>query len=723
MKDLVSEMILLPMEEIQQEETIKVDASEDKAHPGTTQITLKCGDAFVVTNVHGDLVAAKQEMGLFWHGMRFLRTCNLLLEQRPLMALSHHIANMGDACQIDLTNIPFTAAHDLAIEQGVIHVNRHIELHGDYLAQTFTITSFHSVPVPLTLSLKLDADFCDLFEVRGLRRERHGELQPIRANNTTMVFSYRGLDNVERATQVEFEPAANHVSLGRIDWTLDLIRGQAVQICIKARMRDGEAKHFSTDAAVSSRQDLPQPTLQTNDPFFNRLLTRGMHDLVMLSTMTPHGYYPYAGIPWFCCPFGRDGLITALEFLPWFPQVVRGTLAFLAAHQGTKVEPFTDEEPGKILHEFRMGELANCREIPYIPYYGTIDATLLFLITLEGYIRWTNDLAFLKQLWPHAQAAARWMSEYGDRDHDGFIEYHKTSPTGLDNQGWKDSWDAISHGDGRLATSPLALCEVQGYAFAAYRAMGYLASRMGKADEAGRWGQIAKTLRENFLRHFWWEQEHALYLALDKDKAPCDVVTSNAGQCLWTGIVPEEQAKLIISRLMREDMYSGWGLRTLSAHAKRYNPMSYHNGSVWPHDTALVGAGFSRYGGKSEAAQLLKGMFEASLYFEGARLPELHCGFAQRHGYGPTRYPVACSPQGWAAGAPFMLINGLLGFQPSAEEQRLTLHASTLPDWLYTLEIDGLYVGSRRVHLRFERTGEHTEVIASHDNEVDIHIV
>ena len=292
-----------------------------------------------------------------------------------------------------------------------------------------------------------------------------------------------------------------------------------------------------------------------------------------------------------------------MEFVPWFPEIARGTLAFLAAHQGTKFDEFTEEEPGRILHEYRRGEMANCREIPFIPYYGTIDATPLFLIALESYIRWTNDMELLRQLWPNALAAAAWMQQHGDRDQDGFLEYARVSEKGLTNQGWKDSWDSVSHGDGRLAEAPIALCEVQGYTYAAYQAMAYLARRMVKVKEADRWRHAADLLQDNFVRQFWWEREDVFYMALDGQKEPCDVVTSNAGQCLWTGIVPDEQAQRMIDRLQRDDMYTEWGIRTLSGSAPRYNPMSYHNGSVWPHDTALIGAGFARYGRKDGRGQ------------------------------------------------------------------------------------------------------------------------
>ncbi|HZT98751.1 MAG TPA: amylo-alpha-1,6-glucosidase, partial [Ktedonobacteraceae bacterium] len=428
-------------------------------------------------------------------------------------------------------------------------------------------------------------------------------------------------------------------------------------------------------------------------------------------------------IPWYACPFGRDGLIACLQFLPWFPEVVRGTLTFLAAHQGTKVDAFTEEEPGKILHEMRTGEMANCREIPYIPYYGTVDATPLFLILLEAYMRWTNDVALLQQLWPNAEAAAHWMVEYGDKDGDGFLEYHRALDTGLFNQGWKDSLDSVSHSDGRIAESPIALCEVQGYAFAAYRATAYLARRVGQVEHASSWEQRAAELQSLFLERFWWEEEDVFYEALDKDKLPCAVVSSNAGQCLWTGIVPPEYAHKMIARLMREDMFCGWGIRTLSAQAALYNPMSYHNGSVWPHDTALIGAGFSLFGAKEQTSALLKGVYQAGLFFEGMRLPELFCGFPQRPGFAPTRYPVACAPQAWAAGAPFMLLNALLGLQPDAEHQRLTLDRPTLPDWLQSMEIRGLRLGERHLHLRLVRTGNQTNVVVDAENEVAVRVL
>ena len=733
--------------ETRQTEPLQLEVLEDKAHSGGRQMVLKSGDTFLVADACGDFLATRPEMGLFRAGTRFLRTCNLYLQGRSLVTLSHQVAYVGNTCHVDLTNAPFTTQEGEVVEQGTIHVARLLELEQDYLLQGMTLTSFHTRPVSVVVSMEVRADFCDLFEVRGWNRMQRGLLLPNDYRKGEMVLSYRGLDGVERMTQVQFEPEVDAMQEGRVDWVLELACGDAVQVCIKVAMgesnreakgnaliplrnqegaigvQDAMGQQGAINRAPTLRNEQHQPGLFSDDPFFNRFLAQGMHDVMMLCTMTPYGYYPYAGIPWFSCPFGRDGLITALEFLPYYPQVARGTLAFLAAYQGTKIEPFTEEEPGKILHEFRTGEMAHCAEIPFVPYYGTVDATPLFLITLEAYVRWTNDLAFLEQLWPNAVAAARWLMTYGDKDGDTFIEYHCASELGLRNQGWKDAWDAISHSDGRVANSPLALCEVQAYAYGAYRAVSQLARKLGKDYEATYWDRAANQLRTNFLRSFWWEDEQVFYQGLAEQKEPCDVVSSNAGQCLWTGIVPESLAEKVMERLMREDMFCGWGMRTLSARAKRYNPMSYHNGSVWPHDTALIGLGFAQYGHKQDAGRLLQSLFDASAYFENARLPELYCGFTRREGYGPTRYPVSCSPQAWAAGAPFALLSGMLGFQPDAAQGRLTLDRPMLPAWLNTLEIRNMWVGTRRVHLHLLRVGQYVQVNAGNENEVELCVV
>lgn len=693
------------------------------------KIALKHGDAFMLTDARGDMPTSEPETGLFWHGTRFLRACDLFVEGLPLVTLSHSISDEEGACQIDLTNPFLPLPQEHGIYQGLVHLRRQIELSGQRLTQTFLLTSFEPAPIEVRVGLKTGADFRDIFEVRGMERPERGEALPPLVDAGEVVFRYHGLDAIERKTHIRLDPPADRIVNDGIFWHLRLERGETVRLQVEITVSEQHLESADPPIVASESSariralHMDLPGVQSDNVFFNRVLARGMHDLIMMCTPTPEGLYPYGGIPWYACPFGRDALITSLEFLPWFPEVARGTLAFLIAHQGKKEDPFTEEEPGRILHEYRTGEMANCREIPFIPYYGSIDATPLFLMLLEAYIRWTNDVAFLKTHWASAQAAAQWMLKYGDRDGDTFLEYAKTSETGLVNQGWKDSWDSVSYRDGRLGEPPIALCEVQGYAYAAYRAMGYLASRLGHFDKQERWNQTAETLRMNFLRSFWWEEEYTFYLALDGQKKPCDVVTSNAGHCLWSGIVPDEWGQSVIERLLASDMYTEWGIRTLSSREQRYNPMSYHNGSVWPHDTALVGAGLARFGRKREAGELLGNLYGVSLHYEGARLPELFCGFTRRRGFAPTRYPVACSPQSWAAGAPFLLLSSVLGFEPEAERPRLMLRKPMLPDWLDHLELRGLRLGDRHAHLHFARMGNDTAVTLTGDMGIDIHVL
>jgi glycogen debranching enzyme len=400
--------------------------------------------------------------------------------------------------------------------------------------------------------------------------------------------------------------------------------------------------------------------------------------------------------------------------LPYHAGVAASTLRFLAAWQGRTADDFRDEEPGKILHEYRQGEMANCREIPFVPYYGTVDATPLFLMLLAEYARWTGDVALVRELWPAAGAALEWLAHAGDRDGDGYLEYETRSSLGLANQGWKDSEDAVSHADGRLARTPIALVEVQGYVYAALRGAADLARLLGDEDTAARLGQDAIALRERFNRDFWMEGESFYALALDGDKRPCEVVASNVGHALWTGIIDEGRAASVVKRLLAEDMFSGWGIRTLSSRERRYNPMSYHNGSVWPHDNAIGAAGFSRYRMPWATATVASGLFDASRHFEHARLPELFCGFPRQADYGPVSYPVACAPQAWAAGSVLELLTALIGIEPDAASRRITFHAPVLPPWLRFVELHGLRVGSASLDVAVSRgrDGASVELIA-----------
>ena len=606
-------------------------------HGGSTtvdpHITLKGGDAFLIADVHGDIVPTTRESGFFWRGTRFLHAATVTLQGTPLTPLSHTITDQGSSCSIDLTNQPIQRSDGTSLYQGAIHLRRVITLADGVVQQSLTLTSYVEQSIDVTICVMLDADFRDIFEVRGLDRLSHGSRKPTVYEADQMTFSYLGLDDLTRRTSLHFTPAPTQLHHRMARWTYRLHKGQPVEVTWRATANDGT----SPPAHAMTHEKLHLPAVTSDNPYLQRLLEQGIDDFAMVTTATPYGWFPYGGVPWYVCPFGRDALITSLEFLPLFPEVMRGTLAFLAAHQGTKVDLFSEEEPGRIFHELRTGEMANLKEIPFVPYYGTVDATPLFLLGLEAYIRWTHDLDFLRSLWPHAQAAAQWMLTYGDRDGDGFLEYLRANEDGLGNQGWKDSSDSVSHADGTLAEGAIALVEVQGYAYAAYRSMAWLTTLLAQPEETARWSRQADMIQQTFLDRFWWEEQSTFYLGLDGKKEPCDVVSSNAAQCLWTGIVPAHLATRIAARMGQPDMESGWGIRTLSTLAARYNPLSYHNGSVWPHDVALIGLGMSHNGDKTQTGALLSALVDVSQYYERGRLPELFCGFPRDGVGGPTQ--------------------------------------------------------------------------------------
>ncbi|HSF57028.1 MAG TPA: amylo-alpha-1,6-glucosidase, partial [Candidatus Binatia bacterium] len=541
-------------------------------------------------------------------------------------------------------------------------------------------------------------------------RERRGVRSEAKIEADQVWFAYEGLDRLVRQMRIQCDPPPNSLTPSRANFIQRLGPKEEMEFFLAY----GCEVNGSSSAGLSYRRahteaEVARKTLQAQDcqirtssEQFNEWLARSTSDLHMMFTATPFGFYPYAGVPWFSTPFGRDGIITALEYLWVNPEIARGVLAYLAAFQAKQRDPTRDAEPGKILHESRKGEMAALREIPFDRYYGSIDATPLFVVLAGAYFDCTHDLGFIRSIWPHIDLALRWIDNYGDRDGDGFLEYERHSPTGLIHQGWKDSWDAVFHGDGALVGGPVALCEVQGYAYAARLAGAAIASALGQIKKARMLLTRAEVLKENFQKSFWCEELSTYALALDGDKRQCRVSASNAGHCLYAGIAEPEEACRIAATMMAEHFFSGWGVRTLAVSESRFNPMSYHNGSIWPHDNALIAAGLARYGFKDQATRILSGLFDASLFVE-YRLPELFCGFYRRDGEGPVPYPVACSPQSWSAACVFLLLQSILGMKIEGAASRLSFVRPVLPEFLDGIQIKNLKVGNGSVDLLIQR--------------------
>jgi glycogen debranching enzyme len=679
------------------------------------RLVLKHDDAFLVADRRGDLPGLPEsEFGFYADGTRFLSQLELRVHQRRPLVLN--AAVLDDALQsaIELTNPDIQAEGRLILPGRTLRISRLLALHRNRLDQALSIESFAHQAGALELSWEFAADFLDVFEVRGHRRSRRGTTLPARVEGPALVLAYRGLDDVVRETRFEFAPAPACLDSSSARYRVSLPPGGRLELAVSAvavaspapTARRGARADAVGERRFGLRRDATR--VETGHELFNRWLERARSDLHLLLTETPEGLVAYAGIPWYVAPFGRDSLITALQVLPYQPEVARGTLGFLARHQGTTDDPFTDQEPGKIFHEYRRGELAACREIPFIPYYGTVDATPLYVILLAEYLRWTGDLDLARALWPAAERALAWMEAAGsDR---GYLAYRRRSPIGLDNQGWKDSRDAVMHASGELATPPIAVVEAQGYQFAALQGAAEVADAIGHPDTATACRQRAKTLQERFEADFWMDEEGFYALALDGDGRPCRVIASNAGHCLWSRIVSAPRAAAVARRLLAEDLFTGWGLRTLSSRERWYNPMSYHNGSVWPHDTAIAALGLRAYGFVEPFLTLAAGLFQAVEHFDRARMPELFCGFPRQPGREPTRYPVACSPQAWSAGVAFQIVSGMLGLAADARENRLTLDHPQLPAWLEWLELHGIRLWKSRIGLRVSRGREGTAV-------------
>jgi glycogen debranching enzyme len=676
---------------------------------------LKQGDTFAVFDRFGEIAPVGMgELGLFHDGTRFVSRLGLLLgEERPLL-LSSRVSDDNATLTVDLTNPDVRQNGAVAIPRGTIHIHREQLLWDAVFYERLRVSNYGRDPIRIRLLCRWEADYADIFEVRGTLREATGRKLPPVVTGSGASLSYKGLDGVVRRTRISCEPAPARISESELELDLALDAGaeQSYLVTIAFEVARVAKKPLSfAEASRTARESLERDraqcaTVSSSSEPFNIWVNRSVADLSMMLTDTGMGSYPYAGVPWFSTPFGRDGIITALETLWLNPGMAKGVLRFLAETQAQEQSQERDAEPGKIIHEMRRGEMAALGEVPFRRYYGSVDATPLFVMLAGAYARWTGDLKLILELWHHIEMALAWIDTYGDRDQDGFVEYFRNSPKGLVNQGWKDSGDSVFHEDGALATGPIALCEVQGYVYAARREAANLALALGFAPQSARLDQQAKDLQERFEAKFWCEDLSCYALALDGAKRPCRVITSNAGHSLWTGIADPSRAERLAQCLDRPEMSSGWGVRTLAWGQPRFNPMSYHNGSIWPHDNAILAAGLARYGFKEQATRILSGLFDASLFFDASRLPELYCGFPRESGAGPTQYPVACSPQAWSAGSVFLALQACLGLDVDGTHSRVCLEHPALPSGVDAITIRNLRVGQGSVDLlirRYER--------------------
>jgi glycogen debranching enzyme len=676
--------------------------------------TLKHGDTFAVFDAHGDIGAsAGGPDGVFHADTRFLSRLELLLNGLQPLLLGSNVRDDNSVLTVDLTNPDIYFDQKLLLQKDTVHILRTIFLWRDTAYQRLGIQNHSERPVNLHLALSFASDFADVFEVRGMRRERRGVMSAVNAGEQDVVLSYEGLDRQLRQTMLYFDPPPTQLGAALASYRLVLQPGErrSIFVSVKCGSLNGDrpvpflrGMHSAFRGIKAATRGMT--TIETSNGVFNQILCRSTADLYMLMTETPQGPYPYAGIPWYSTTFGRDGLITAMEMLWCDPGIAKGVLRRLAAFQATKDDPLADAQPGKILHEMRSGEMAALREVPFGLYYGSVDATPLFVLLAGLYVQHTGDKETLLELWPHIEAALRWIDGPGDPDKDGFVEYYRMTDQGLANQGWKDSQDAVFHADGRLAEGPVALAEVQGYVFAAKQLAAYCARMLGHESQAAALEAQAQRLAAQFEQRFWCPDIGSYALALDGHKQPCKVRTSNAGQLLFTGMVRPERAQAVAEDLLQPHFFNGWGIRTVANAEIRYNPMSYHNGSVWPHDNALIALGFARYGLKSAVDRLFKGMFDAASYMDLRRLPELFCGFRRGRGQGPTLYPVACMPQAWASATPFALLQASLGLEFEPTDNEIRLRNPRLPVFLDEVILRNLRLGQSSVDLSIRRHGE-----------------
>ena len=697
-------------------------------------LAVKEGDTFLYTDREGNLDhGGDYGLGLYSRDTRFLSYFRMTINGRDPVLLSS-TSERGYMSHVDLTNPDLFEGDVLAVPQQTLNIRRVRAIDGR-LFERVRVKNYNAFAVWVDVAFGFGADFADIFEVRGMTREHPQEARPPLVRAGTIEFVYDGRDDLRRVTRVSFDAEPDRVDVEDAQATaifrlhLGPFQTRLLALTIEPRVGDEDParqpdfEHAVHDLRRSYEEwDRGSTQIVTDNELFNQLLDRSLRDLRALYTQVGEHGVLAAGIPWYVTIFGRDSLIASHQLLTVNPRPAREALELLAARQGTQVDDWRDEQPGKILHEVRDGELARAGVVPHTPYYGSVDSTPWFLIVYAQHLRWTGDVDFARRLLPAAEAALGWIDRYGDIDGDGFVEYLCRSPRGIRNQGWKDSHDSIVHADGRLAEPPIALAEVQAYVYLAKLRMADVYRALDRPQDARRLEEEAEILKVRFNEAFWMKDESFFAAALDADKRQVRTVMSNPGHGLYCGIVDEDKAVPLAKRLLAPDMFSGWGVRTMSKAAAAYNPMSYHNGSVWPHDNALIAAGLKRYGFTRSTNRVATALFDAAISADYFRLPELFCGFTRRTPNRPVSYPIACSPQAWAAGSPFLMLQAMLGISARAHQNLLTVNLPHLPTWLNTVEVRNLAIGDSRLSLVFRREGEITS-FSMLEREGDVRVV
>ncbi len=679
----------------------------DAAHP---RLVLKYGNHFLVLNNEGFIPACNSlGYGYYYQDTRHLSQWELLFNEAPLSVLSESVEG-GYSARFLYSNVET----DSLSQQKVI-VQRETTLH-ERLWERITLDNVQMTEVNCQFQIVLQSDFADIFEIRGINRGERGKrmIPTSSADGYSLFLAYRGLDEILLETILTFsgiKPTSIEDGLVSFELNLPGKTSTQIQMCVSTSINGATSKKdlfISTYKTARKTADdsykdwrAAGTIIKTDNELFNICLEQSFRDCFILRQTTPTGTGIAAGVPWFCALFGRDAALIALQLVSYVPSMVKEIIEVLAAYQGTKHNDYSEERPGRILHELRLGELARTGFVPHSPYYGSVDATQLWLILISEYINWTGDLEFLGSLWEKIELAISFLEKESTN---GFIFYQRTRESGIENQGWKDSWDSMVHSDGSLATAPIAVCEAQAYMYLAIIKIAGLAEKIGRNEYSSVLKERASNLKKKFNQTFWMEDESFIALALDRNGNQLQSLTSNAGQCLFTGILEDDKANLVANRILGAEFFSGWGIRTLANSNLAYNPIGYHTGTVWPHDNALIAQGLRNYRKFKDVHKIMRALFEVAQHRSDLRLPELFCGFDRQDNGSPINYPVSCCPQAFATGSLPFLLSTCISYEPDASNNVLRINEPLLPDWLGDVSIQNLKIGNSIISLNLRTT-------------------